>query len=76
MSIVQNTKWLEEKWTELMEAVNTGNFDEAESIANLVEEAGFSMVANELYKEITTAKADYEANQEPDDITHADGIEN
>ena len=75
MSNTANTNYLENKWEEIMEAVNDGDFDEAEAIAMTVEEAGFELVANDLYKAIATAKADYEANKEPEDYSHADGNE-
>ena len=51
------------------------DFDKADKIAISVEDAGFPLVAGDLYKAIATAKADYEANKEPEDYSHADGIE-
>lgn len=76
MSVEQNTEYLDEKWTELMEAVNSNDFDSAERVAEQVKFAGFTFVSSELFKEIATARQDYEANKEPDDFTHANGVEN
>ena len=75
MSTIQNTNYLENKWEEVMEAVEEQDFEKGEKIAQSVSDAGFPLIAREIYTEIATAKEDYEANKTPDDYSHANGNE-
>lgn len=76
MSTEQNTQYGETAWDKIQEALEVKDFDLADRIAKETKDAGFSLLSAQMYKVIATARFDYEANQEPDDVTHADGIEN
>lgn len=63
MSLEQNAKYLEEQWTELMEAVNDREFYRAKEIAQAVSDAGFSLVAGQLFEAIANERKEWEENR-------------